>query len=134
MESTRVLRELTGSCDGMMPESERHCVGQTMPLEPGVHAGRAKEGRPSLASLPRKEERQVRLITVPGGAGNRARGLGQGAGGAGSPEAGPGLVAGEAERQGQGGEGGAGGRGCGRGIERPAAMGMRGGVKAPLRL
>ena len=77
MESTRVLRELTGSCDGMMPESERHCVGQTMPLEPGVHAGRAKEGRPSLASLPRKEERQVRLITVPGGAGNRARGLGR---------------------------------------------------------
>lgn len=88
MEPTRVLRELTGSSDGMMPESERHCVGQTIPVEPGVHAGRAKEGRPSLASLPRKEERQVRLITVPGGAGKRARDLEQGAGGAGSPEAG----------------------------------------------
>ena len=78
MEPTRVLRELTGSSDGMMPESERHCVGQTIPVEPGVHAGRAKEGRPSLASLPRKEERQVRLITVPGGAGKRARDLEQG--------------------------------------------------------
>lgn len=55
MESTRVLRELTRSCDGMMPESERHCVGQTMPVELGVHAGRAKEGKPSLASPPRRE-------------------------------------------------------------------------------
>ena len=55
MESTRVLRELTRSCDGMMPESERHCVGQTMPVELGVQAGRAKEGKPSLASPPRRE-------------------------------------------------------------------------------
>lgn len=64
VESTRVSRELTRTSVAVEPASECHCVGQTMPGEPKVHNGRAREGRPGLALSP-LSDLSVELLVGP---------------------------------------------------------------------